>query len=188
MKSNPTSSNGISLIEVLIVLAIISLLLQLLLPAIESSRESARQTECRNNLKQIVLAFQLHHELAGHLPTSGWGWKWTGHPDRGFDKRQPGGWAYNILPFIEQQSIRDLGAGLSDGSPEKADVLLTANATPIPVFNCPSRRLPRVYPLMHTGFSPLLPPKCAEGNGNCKVSARRLRGQRRQHQPDPCRE
>ena len=33
-------------------------------------------------------------------------------PDQGFDKRQPGGWAYNTLPYIEEQTIHDLGLEL----------------------------------------------------------------------------
>jgi prepilin-type N-terminal cleavage/methylation domain-containing protein/prepilin-type processing-associated H-X9-DG protein len=163
-------SKGFTIIELLVVIGIIGLLIQLLLPAIEAAREAARKTSCRNNLKHIVLAFQMHHETAGHFPTSGWGWNWTGHPDRGFGKAQPGGWAYNILPFCDEQAIRDLGSGLPDGSVEKAEALLVANSTPIPIFNCPSRRRSTIYPLMHDGFSPILPAKCGEGKGSCLVT------------------
>ena len=43
------------------------------------------------------------------LPTAGWGNGWAGEPARGFDKRQPGGWLYNILPYIDQGTLHDLG-------------------------------------------------------------------------------
>ena len=48
------------------------------------------------------------------FPTGGWGCGWTGDADRGTDWRQPGGWIYNILPYIEQQALHDLGAGQPD--------------------------------------------------------------------------
>ena len=44
----------------------------------------------------------------GFLPAGGWGCGWPGDPDRGFDERQPGGWLFNILPYIEQQALHDL--------------------------------------------------------------------------------
>lgn len=172
-----TSRSGITLIELLIVIAIITLLLQIALPAIEMSREAARRTQCQNNLRQITLAFQNHHDTQGYYPSSGWGWQWVGHPDRGFGKDQPGGWAYNILPFIEEQAVRQIGSGLPEGSREQQLAILQANATPIPLFNCPSKRLPRTYPMIATGyvklagFSPLLPDECREGDGDkCRVA------------------
>jgi prepilin-type N-terminal cleavage/methylation domain-containing protein len=168
---------GFTLIELLIVIGIISLLLQLALPAIEMSRETARQAQCSNNLRQIALSFQLHHDSQGHYPSSGWGWQWVGHPDRGFGPDQPGGWAYNILPFIDQQAIHEIGAGLSEQSDELRNAIMTANSTPIPLFSCPSRRLPRAWPMIRTGydapdvgFSPLLPKVCLSGDGErCRM-------------------
>ncbi len=105
---------GFTLVELLVVIAIIGILIALLLPAVQAAREAARRIECGNHLKQIGLGALNHHETHRHMPTGGWGWRWTGDPDKGFGKDQPGGWAFAILPFIEEQNLHDLGRGQSD--------------------------------------------------------------------------
>jgi len=137
-------TKGITLVELLIVIAIIGLLLQLLLPATQMARESARRTHCQNNLHQIGLATLLHEEATGRFPTGGWSKFWIGDPDRGNDRKQPGGWIYNLLPYIEQQPLHDLGAGETEEGKKLAATKLMQTA--VPVFNCPSRRLSRLYP------------------------------------------
>jgi prepilin-type N-terminal cleavage/methylation domain-containing protein/prepilin-type processing-associated H-X9-DG protein len=135
--------DGFTLIELLIVVFIISLLLQMMLPAVEMARESARQTQCRNNLKQIALAFQLHETAQRRFPSGGWDHRWVGEPERGTNIDQPGGWVFNILDYIEAQPVRSAGRGLT--GEERAQALLNRCMTPIELLNCPSRRLSRVY-------------------------------------------
>ena len=127
-----------TLVELLVVIAIIGILVALLLPAVQAARESARRTECINNLKQIRLAFQGHHDIHKHFPTGGWGWFWVGDPDAGFGKEQPGGWVYNSLPFLEEEDLHRLGAGKAQAA--KFAASKQRLETPLNVMNCPSRR------------------------------------------------
>jgi prepilin-type N-terminal cleavage/methylation domain-containing protein len=135
---------GMTLIEVLVVIAIIGLMIQLMLPALESSNEAARRTLCQNNLRQIGLGVTHHHDAIGHYPTGGWGWSWVGDPDRGRGKNQPGSWAFCVLDFIGEQSLSSIGKGKTGEA--KARAIVELCATPIPIFFCPSRRLPRALP------------------------------------------
>jgi prepilin-type N-terminal cleavage/methylation domain-containing protein/prepilin-type processing-associated H-X9-DG protein len=59
---------GFTLVELLIVVAIVGLLIALLLPAVQAAREAARRSQCQNNLRQLALAAHQHHEARGHLP------------------------------------------------------------------------------------------------------------------------
>lgn len=141
------SRNALTLIELLIVIAIIALLLQLALPAVEMSREASRRTVCANNLKQIGLAIQSHENSLTHYPAGGWGYLYVGDPDRGTSKNQPGGWIYNILPFMEENELHDLGKGMSGEA--KLEATATMLSQPLALFACPSRRLPRAIPFDH---------------------------------------
>jgi prepilin-type processing-associated H-X9-DG protein/prepilin-type N-terminal cleavage/methylation domain-containing protein len=149
-----------SLVELLVVIGIIGILLALLLPAVQAAREAARQMQCKNNLKQIGSGALNHEQATGFFPTGGWGDAWVGDPDRGSDKRQPGTWTYNILPYIEQEALRSRGSGQNYAA--KRQSLLNVVSTPLALFNCPSRRscqalpyLPvssRAPPHMYTGY------------------------------------
>ena len=140
-------SSAFTLVELLVVITIIGILIALLLPAVQAAREAARRLQCQNNLKQLGLAALNHEQMHGFFPSGGWGVFWVGDPDRGFDRRQPGGWLYNCLPFLEQDNLHSQG---SDGYPDAvtASQKVAANKvvrTPLSVVNCPSRRGAQLY-------------------------------------------
>jgi prepilin-type N-terminal cleavage/methylation domain-containing protein/prepilin-type processing-associated H-X9-DG protein len=131
-----------TLVELLVVIAIIGILVALLLPAIQAAREAARRTECKNKLKQMGLAALTHEDTHNHLPTGGWGWRWSGDPDAGYGDKQPSGWYYNILAYTEEGAIHDLG---KDGNPTQITALQKAGGktraeSSVNLFLCPSRR------------------------------------------------
>jgi prepilin-type N-terminal cleavage/methylation domain-containing protein len=144
--TNRLRRRGFTIVELLVVIAIVGVLLALILPAVQAARESARRIECANHLKQIGIAFHLHHDIHRHFPSNGWGWEWAGDSRRGFDQMQPGSWCFNVLPFLEQESARDLAS-----APVSTAQLLQ---TPIEVFYCSSRRGVKNYPVRPT--APLL--------------------------------
>jgi prepilin-type N-terminal cleavage/methylation domain-containing protein len=138
-----------TLIEVLVVIFIISSIIGLLLPAVNAAREAARSTACQNNLKQIGIAFQLHEQSMGHLPSAGWGSAWTGDADRGTGSGQPGSWIFSLLPYMDMQNLHNIPA---DGNPleittQQKEKAAQAAEIPIPILICPSRRSETTGPL-----------------------------------------
>lgn len=145
---DPKFLHGFTLVELLVVITIIGILISLLLPAVQSAREAARRLQCSNNLKQLGLGALNHEQANGFFPSGGWGWYWVGDPDRGFGKRQTGGWLYCTLPYIEQQALFDLpkdgdGSTVTAAQTKGAAVML---ATPLAAAHCPSRRPATLYP------------------------------------------
>jgi hypothetical protein len=96
------------------------------------------------------LAALYHEGSQKFFPTGGWGWQWSGDPDRGYGRRQPGGWYYSMLSYSEHASLRKLG---SDGQP---DIVTAAQKqgggerqkTHIELFFCPSRRGQTTFPFV----------------------------------------
>ena len=142
---NRTSrKSGFTLVELLVVITIIAILIALLLPAVQAAREAARKMHCSNNIKQLALGCLDHEHHQGFFPTGGWVFWWFGDPDRGFDRRQSGGWIYNVLPYIDQGPLREVGKGMSLAS--KKNELVIVAQTPLSVLYCPTRRQPALYP------------------------------------------
>ncbi len=137
-----------TLVELLVVITILGILMGLLLPAVGAVRESMRRTECKSNLSQIGKASQAHLTLFGHFPSSGWGYLWVGDPDRGVGAKQPGGWIYNLLPFMGLEMIHDIGKSQKGDAPTSAKGLALAEAQSavIPFLICQTRRRPVAYP------------------------------------------
>jgi len=146
--------HGFTLVELLVVITIIGILIALLLPAVQAAREAARRMQCQNNLKQIALAFLNHESAQGHLPSAGWTQYWTGDPDRGFGKEQPGGWDFSVLPFTEQEALFNMGVG--EGYNDKKPFNTDRTQVPLAVYHCPSRRravLRKAYCVASGGFN-----------------------------------
>ncbi len=68
MLSRDRIRNGLTMIELLVVISVIGILIGLLMPAVQAAREAARRAECKNNLKQIALAIHSFENVETRLP------------------------------------------------------------------------------------------------------------------------
>ncbi len=135
-----------TLVEILVVIGVIGLIVGLLLPAVQAAREASRRSYCNNNLKQIGLSIQMHHDSHKQLPTDGWGGAWVGDPAYGFGEEQPGGWIFNLLPYLEQESQRNTAKGFDPVS--RRVELQKMLSMAVSNFNCPGRRAALAYPYL----------------------------------------
>ena len=113
---------GFTLVELLVVIAIIGVLVALLLPAVQAAREAARRTQCTNQLRQVGLALQNHHDTVGALPV-------VVHRETAMS------YLAQILPYMEQDSLRSLINEEEHWSHVSNEI---AEQTPVAIFQCPS--------------------------------------------------
>src|SRR5690349_8505557 len=94
---------GLTVIELLVLIAIIAILIGLVVPAVQQVRESASRAQCQNNLKQLGLACHMHHDTFKRFPP---GYTAFAPYHNGATDTSPGwGWAAYLLPYIEQRNL-----------------------------------------------------------------------------------
>lgn len=127
-RRNSSSTKGLTLVELLVVIALIGLLIALLLPAVQAAREAARRQQCQNNVRQIALAtINYADHRTGELPSL---WKSTNiEPWENFS------WRVDVLPFLEMESLR---SSLQLEEMPLASSNSSAVGHTISVFQCPS--------------------------------------------------
>jgi prepilin-type N-terminal cleavage/methylation domain-containing protein len=97
--TRPRAPAAFTLVELLVVVAIIAMLVGLLLPAIQSARESARTAACKNNLRQFGVALHNYETTNKHLPP---GYRFVAAPQ---GNRSGFSWGSMLLPFMELVGI-----------------------------------------------------------------------------------
>lgn len=154
--SSSLSRKAFTLVELLVVLAIILLLMALLLPAVQRVREAANKLVCANNLRQIGQAVNLYLASNQQLYPSGGGdnplprtLNPIGLPSSRLE--QDWGWMYQILPYLDQENLWKLRSNNSTVpsyvSPFGIDPFADAEivSTPVETYFCPSRRSPMAF-------------------------------------------
>jgi prepilin-type N-terminal cleavage/methylation domain-containing protein len=161
-RSGRSGPRGLTLVELLAVIAISALLVGLLLPAVQGAREAARRLQCGNNLKQLALALSAHSSQVGHFPAAAEhrvnqctsGFSGGGLPSS-FTDGQPA-WSVRLLPFLEQQPLYDrfdfaqpffgimcfspgTSCDINAATTPAQRVNLPLQQTPVTGFMCPSQ-------------------------------------------------
>jgi prepilin-type N-terminal cleavage/methylation domain-containing protein/prepilin-type processing-associated H-X9-DG protein len=129
MREKPLRRTAFTLVELLVVVAIIGTLIALLLPAVQAAREAARRSQCGNNLRQDILAVQNYMAAQKSTPPAV---DWT--------LSSTASWSAlaRLLPYMEQTSLKnliDFRFNYSDvtNAPQHAQV----TAMKVPMFACP---------------------------------------------------
>jgi prepilin-type N-terminal cleavage/methylation domain-containing protein len=150
----PKTASGFTLVELLVVIAVIGILIALLLPAIQAAREAARQTQCRNNLKQIAVSFHNFESTKGYFPGHG-GEREPRGVDFGTQRKAlalgmafTGNWLLQSITYMEDELIADVLIAAARGTATQSQLRLAVVA-PVPTLYCPTRRAPLAYPLVN---------------------------------------
>ncbi|MCC6493740.1 MAG: DUF1559 domain-containing protein [Pirellulales bacterium] len=116
------SKPGFTIVELLLVIAIIGVLVALLLPAIQAAREAARRSGCANNQRQAALALELYDHARGRLPPGRIGCDDEGEasaipacpPGLPAERKTGASGFVELLPYLELQALYDEMA-IADG-------------------------------------------------------------------------
>lgn len=138
-KSGRRLLSGFTLVEILVVIAIIGILIALLLPAVQMAREAARRMQCSNHLKQIGLA--MHQYLDTHkVFTPGY---IAVRPERA-----EWAWPVFLFPYLELETMaKEIDVNRLRFTDVLADNYLRLNlVAPLSIFRCPSDRTPNQLP------------------------------------------
>ena len=147
--------HGFTLVELLVVVAIVASLVGLLLPAIQAAREAARRMQSLNNLKQIGVGLHLYHETSRCLPpgfrstTTG---SWSGGSNDAVPESGPG-WSFfaSILPFLEESGVH---AMIRQNLPIADPLNQAARESVISTFVDPGDSAPRLIDITDSGSPP----------------------------------
>jgi prepilin-type N-terminal cleavage/methylation domain-containing protein/prepilin-type processing-associated H-X9-DG protein len=145
--------HAFTLVELLVVIAVIGMLIALLLPAVQAAREAARRSQCTNNLKQISLGCLNYESVYGRLPRSG---EHLVTNNGATYKTQ----CYQspltmILPYIEQQAVYDtldLAKRHNEGTNALAVASSSGAGAVIASYLCPTNPL-RQSPRDNEGYA-----------------------------------
>jgi prepilin-type N-terminal cleavage/methylation domain-containing protein/prepilin-type processing-associated H-X9-DG protein len=126
--------HGLTLVELLAVIAIIAALMVLVLPAVQNARESARRSQCQANLRQLGIAMALAANAHGVFPVGCIGYRGNFSVTPPMPARYIA-WNVQLLPFLEQQEVAD---AFDFTLPSYHVANRQAAATIIASFLCPS--------------------------------------------------
>jgi hypothetical protein len=165
----------LTLIEVLVIIAIVAILIALLFPAVRRVREPAARMQCQNNLKQLMLALHSYADTGRPATITS-----PGYPDAAIGKFFPPGclgpgstnpeerlsWMVALLPYLDQEPLSkqfDTAKGYAGNLP--------AAQTPIIVFLCPAAnegasRDSVTHYIALSGIGPIAAEQPSEAKGN----------------------